>query len=198
MSLAEPIAVTLEVTSALEKLGIRYAVGGSLASSVHGVPRSTQDLDLVVELPGSKVAALVDELSGGFYVDRDMIQDAIRRRSCFNILHLRTMFKVDLFVSDGSPLLLEEMARRQTFELGEPPRVVQVCTAEDIVIQKLDWYEKGGRVSERQWRDLIGVLSVRGGELDLGYIRRWSAELGLSMLCERALEETGLEQNATK
>ena len=194
MSLSEPIAVTLEITSALEKLGIRYVVGGSLASSVHGVPRSTQDLDLVVELPGSLVDALANELEDSFYVDRDMIHDAIRRRACCNVLHLRTMFKVDLFVSDGSPLLLEEMARRQTFELGDPPRAVHVCTAEDIVVQKLDWYEKGGRTSERQWRDLIGVLAVSGPELDLAYVRRWAGVLGFLDLCACAFKETALEQ----
>jgi hypothetical protein len=189
MTLAEPIAVTLEVTGALDKLGIRYAVGGSLASSVHGIPRSTQDLDLVVELPGFLVDALVSELEAGFYIDRDMIHDAIQRHGCFNILHLRTMFKVDLFVSDGSALLVEEMGRRQTYELGDPPRPVHVCTAEDIVIQKLDWFRQGGCVSERQWRDAVGVLSVRGAELDLAYVRRWAGVLGIADLCERAIQE---------
>ena len=167
MTLAEPIAVTLAVVRQLDELGIRYLVGGSLASSVHGIPRSTQDIDLLVELPGSKIDDLVKRLEPAFYVDRDMIADAVRRRSSFNIIDLKTMFKVDLFVSNRSPLLQEEMGRRQAVELGEPPHAVQICSAEDIVVQKLDWYEKGGRISERQWNDVVGVLTTRKTSLDL-------------------------------
>jgi len=102
MSLPEAIAVTVRVATALEKIGIVYAVGGSLASSAYGVPRSTQDADLLIELPGRFVEPLVLELSPDFYIDRDMILDAIRRRASFNIIHLQTMFKVDLFISDRS------------------------------------------------------------------------------------------------
>jgi hypothetical protein len=189
MTLAEPIAVTLEITAALEKLGIVYLVGGSLASSVHGIPRSTQDIDLLVELPAAKIAALVAELTGRFYIDADMIHDAVRRRASFNVIHLPTMFKVDLFVSSDAPLLREEMARRQPFDLGEPPRRVYVCSAEDIVIQKLDWFEKGSRISDRQWGDLVGVLEVRGAAVDRDYLRRWASSIGVSELLERALAE---------
>lgn len=189
MMLAEPIAVTLEVTAALDKLGVAYLVGGSFASSVHGIPRSTQDVDLLVELFQASVDALVAELSPGFYVDADMIRDAIRRSASFNVIHLATMFKVDMFVSSGSPLLREEMSRRQAFELGEPPRRVYVCSPEDIVVQKLDWFQKGNHISDRQWNDLIGVLTVRRGALDSDYLRRSAAALGVSELLERALDE---------
>lgn len=191
-ALAEPIAVTLEVVRALDALGVAYLVGGSLASSVHGIPRSTHDLDLLVELPGAKVEPLASALEGSFYVDRDMMLDAVRRRASFNVLHLATMFKVDVFVSDRSPLLVAEMSRRQPVELGEPPEIVQVCSAEDIVIHKLDWYEKGSRISDRQWQDVIGVLKVRGPDLDAAYIRSWAKALDLSALCERAFEEAGI------
>ncbi|MCK6537773.1 MAG: hypothetical protein L6Q84_32770 [Polyangiaceae bacterium] len=191
-ALAEPIAVTLEVVRALDALGISYLVGGSLASSVHGIPRSTHDLDLLVELPGAKVEPLASALEGSFYVDRDMMLDAVRRRASFNVLHLATMFKVDVFVSDRSPLLVSEMSRRQPVELGQPPEIVQVCSAEDIVIQKLDWYEKGSRISDRQWQDVIGVLKVRGPALDASYIRGWAKALNLSALCERAFDEAGI------
>ena len=134
--------------------------------------------------------SLAAELERDFYVDRDMITDAVRRRACFNVIDLKTMFKVDLFVSDRSPLLLEEMERRQLVEIGEPPASIQVCSAEDIIVQKLDWYEKGQRVSERQWFDVIGVLTVRGAALDLDYLRRFCAQLGLTALLDRALVET--------
>lgn len=189
MTLAEPIAVTLAVTTAFDDLGLRYLVGGSLASSVHGIPRSTEDVDLLVELPGRHVDALAAALSPSFYVDADMIRDAVLRRSSFNVIHLATMFKVDVFVSDGSPLLLEEMIRAEIVQLGDPPRDVRVCTAEDIVVQKLEWFRQGGGVSERQWRDLLGVLRVRSGRLDLEYTTRWARHLGVESLLERALAE---------
>lgn len=189
MSLAEPIAITTALARTLDKLGIRYLVGGSLASSVHGIPRSTQDIDLLVELPGSVVDALVKELEADFYIDRDMVLDAIRRRASFNVIHLGTMFKIDFFVSNRSPLLVEEMSRRQVVELGEPPTPVGICTAEDIIVQKLDWFEKGARISERQWSDVIGVLKVRGSSLDLEYLHRWADELGVKELLARALKE---------
>lgn len=192
MTLAEPLAVTLDVAAALEKLGLRYAVGGSFASSVHGIPRSTQDVDLLVELPLTAVAALVAELTGRFYVDADMIREAIRRGASFNVIHLATMFKVDMFVSSRSPLLREEMERRQAVELGEPPGRLFVCSPEDVVLHKLDWFEKGSRVSDRQWSDLVGVLRIRGTALDVAYMRRWGRALGVSELLEEALAEAGL------
>jgi hypothetical protein len=192
MSLEETIDVAITLTKALDELGIRYVIGGSLASSVHGVPRSTNDIDLLVELPGSAVDAFVSALGPTFYVDRDMVVDAIRRRASFNIIHLETMFKADLFVSDRRPLLLEEMERGETVELGENRSPVRVCSGEDIVVQKLDWFEKGGRVSDRQWKDLIGVLEIRGRSLDLDYIQRWARELDLGELVDKALAEAKL------
>jgi hypothetical protein len=191
VTLAEPIAVTLAVTTAIEGLGLRYLVGGSLASSVHGIPRSTEDVDLLVELPGRHADALVTALTPSFYVDADMVRDAIVRRASFNVIHLATMFKVDIFVSDGGPLSLEEMRRAEVVQLGDPPRDVRICTAEDIVVQKLDWCRLGGGVSERQWRDLLGVLRVRHGRLDLDYMDRWAHHLGVAELLQRALVEAG-------
>lgn len=187
--LAGPIAVTVEVTAALDKLGIVYLVGGSFASSVHGIPRSTEDVDFLVELSHASVEALVAELSPRFYIDADMIRDAIDRRATFNVIHLETMFKVDMFVSSGSALLREEMSRRQGFDLGDPARRVYVCSPEDIVVQKLDWYRRGNRISDRQWGDLIGVLKVRRGALDHEYLRRCAVALDVTELLERALKE---------
>lgn len=191
MTLAEPIAVTLAVIAVLDKLGVEYAVGGSLASSMHGIPRSTNDVDLLVALPGRLVDDLVAGLEGEFYVDRDMIIDAVQRASSFNIIHLRTMFKVDVFVADRSGLINEELARREAAQLGDPPRTVLVCTAEDIILQKLIWFRAGNETSERQWRDLVGVIQVKGELLDMDYLRRWIESLGLGDLASRALAEGG-------
>ncbi len=191
MTLAEPIEVTLAVVEALERLGLRYLVGGSMASSVHGVPRATQDIDLLVELPGRSVDGLVSALEGAFYVDRDMILDAVRRAASFNVVHLRTMYKVDVFVADRSELVQGELERRQVVEVGDPPQPIFVASPEDIVLQKLLWYRAGGEVSDRQWRDLLGVMDVQGPRLDLAFLREWADRIGVTALLTRAFEEAG-------
>jgi hypothetical protein len=196
MSLAEPIAVTLELTAGLEELGLDYVIGGSVASSLHGIPRATQDIDVVVVLWGKDVDDFVARFQSSFYVDRDMVMDAIQRRASFNIIHLASMYKVDVFVADRSDLVREELNRRLMIELGEPPRRVWVCSAEDIVLQKLDWYEQGNRISDRQWLDVLGVMKVQGEKLDLAYLRRWAEARGLSELLEKAFREAGLASYA--
>jgi hypothetical protein len=167
-----------------------------VASSLHGIPRATQDIDVVVVLWGKDVDDFVARFQSSFYVDRDMVMDAIQRRASFNIIHLASMYKVDVFVADRSDLVREELNRRLMIELGEPPRRVWVCSAEDIVLQKLDWYEQGNRISDRQWLDVLGVMKVQGEKLDLAYLRRWAEARGLSELLEKAFREAGLASYA--
>ncbi len=194
MPLAETIEITLLVTEALERLGVAHVVGGSLASSLHGIPRATQDVDIVADLRLAQVEPFADALGGEFYVDADMIRDAVRRRACFNVIHLKTMFKVDVFVLDRSPMSDEEMSRRETHEVqADPPRRLTLATAEDIVLQKLKWYRLGGGVSDRQWGDVLGVLKVRGRRLDRAYLAHWAAELGIEDLLDKALDEAGMK-----
>ena len=184
---AEPIAVTLRVAAELERLGIDYLVGGSVASSVHGRPRTTQDVDLVARVAGRHVAALVSGLEKEFYIDADMISDAIRRRASFNIVHLATMLKVDIFVFAGDDFGKEEMRRRVPVMLRNAR--IWFASAEDIVLQKLEWYRKGQGVSERQWRDAVGVIEVQGDRFDRQYALLWAERLALRDLLDRAFAE---------
>jgi hypothetical protein len=191
--LSEPVEVTLQVADTFERLGIPYLVGGSLASSLHGIPRATQDVDMVAGIGLRHVDGFVAALEGTFYVDADMIRDAIRRGTSFNIIHLATMFKVDVFVLGRDELSREEMSRRQIHRVGDPPeRELFVASPEDVIVQKLDWYRKGGEISERQWNDLLGVLKVQGERIDVAYLRRWSTAGGTLDLLERALAQAGL------
>jgi hypothetical protein len=192
VELAEALQVSREVAGALERLGVPYLLGGSLASSLHGIPRSTQDADLVAALEERHVAPLVEALSGAFYVDEERARSAVRRRASFNVIHLATLLKVDLFVLSDDLLARQEMARRQMFELTPGGPTVPVATAEDTVLQKLRWYRLGGSVSDRQWSDLLGVLKVQRGRLDLGYLRHGASHLEVADLLDRALDEAGI------
>ena len=186
--LPEPIAVTLRVVEALERLGVPYLIGGSLASAVHGVVRTTMDADLVADLRPEHAGTLAQDLGSDFYVDAESIREAIRQRSSFNVIHLQTMFKVDIFIPKQRPYDRSQMARRVVQVVAtEPERRAYVAAAEDTVLAKLEWYRLGGEVSEQQWRDVLGILAVQGGRLDLAYLRRWAAELGVADLLARAL-----------
>lgn len=186
----EAFAASRPVIQALEALGVPYLVGGSLASSYHGTPRSTQDVDLVADLRPEHVSAFVARLADRYYVDAERVAQAVRSRSSFNVIYLETMFKVDVFVLKDKPLEQEEMRRRKRIDLGDGEPIA-IATAEDTILQKLLWFRLGGEASERQWRDLLGILKVRRGNLDLDYLERWAERLELTELLGRARSEAG-------
>lgn len=187
------IAITLQLAGVCNQLGIRYVVGGSLASSLHGFPRATQDVDFVLEMRQDDVATFVNILRDDFYLDEGAIRDAIDRRSSFNLIHLASFFKADVFVAkDDEPSRLQ-LERSRRYSIGtEPGRELVVASPEDVIAQKLFWYQLGDRVSERQWSDALGVLKVAGTQLDLAYLRRVSAMLGVDALLEEATREAGV------
>jgi alkanesulfonate monooxygenase SsuD/methylene tetrahydromethanopterin reductase-like flavin-dependent oxidoreductase (luciferase family) len=188
--LSEPVAVTLQVTSALESLEIPYVIGGSMASTAHGRIRTTLDVDIVADLKPAHVDALVQALGNAFYVDASAARNAIQRRSSFNLIHLEMMFKVDIFIPQDRAFDRQQLRRGEKQIIGpEPDQTAYVASAEDIVLAKLEWYRLGGEVSERQWRDVLGILEVSGNRLDQDYLRRWGATLNVTDLLERALSE---------
>jgi hypothetical protein len=183
------LRATLEIAAILDQLGLDYLVGGSLASSLHGTPRSTEDADIALDLPAERVAELIEALEGRFYVDEERARSAVARQASFNVIHLETMFKVDLFVIGRDSLGRAELARRQRHAVGPEAQEIAVASAEDTVLQKLLWYRLGNEVSDRQWRDLVGVLRVQGGRIDRRYLSQWAAKLGLEGLLAEALAE---------
>jgi len=187
--LAEPIEVALQVGSALDALGVEWLVGGSVASSLHGIPRATQDIDLVAALQDRHVLPLVAALEADFYIDADMIRGALQCRGSFNLIHLATMTKVDIFAPRGDPLSRLEMGRRRRYALGDAEgRSLPLASPEDIILQKLHWFRKGGAVSERQWRDVLGVLKIQSPQLDLKYLEDLAEATGLARLLHQATE----------
>jgi len=186
----ETTRITLLVTKALEQIGIPYAVGGSLASSVHGVMRSTLDVDIVTDMRHEHIAPLVAVLSNEFYADDEMMRDAIEHHSSFNLIHYETAFKVDIFIRKLRAFDQMQLERRRmTVIATDPEESVYIVSPEDIILAKLEWYRLGGEVSDRQWRDVLGVLKTRAGELDLDYLRKWAGKLKIDDLLERILKE---------
>jgi hypothetical protein len=188
--LPDPLAVALEVAGILERLGIPYLAAGSLASSVHGEPRSTNDVDLVVDLAGH-VAGLLRALGDRYYVSADAVGEATRTGGTFNLIHLATAVKVDVFVSRDDPFDAERLARRTQVRIGpDEGDVLKVDTAEHTILRKLEWYRRGDEVSERQWRDVLGVLRAQPTGLDWDRLAAWAARLGVADLLARARRES--------
>ncbi len=187
----DAIRMTLLVTDALERMGISYAVGGSMSSSVHGIMRSTMDVDIVADLQLQHIPAFVAALSKEFYADDEMIRDAIEHHSSFNLIHLETAYKVDVFIPKQRVFDQLQLQRRMpSLIMTNPDRTVYVTSPEDIILSKLEWYRMGGEVSERQWRDILGVMKTRSGQLDLAYLRKLAKMLKVDDLFERILAES--------
>jgi hypothetical protein len=187
----ENVEVLKKVAAELARLGIAYAVGGSWASSVFGKPRLTNDADLTVEPFSGKEESFCAAFGDDFYVSLPMIQEAIRRRSSFNIIHWPSGFKVDLFVRKDRPFEASVLARRQMHSLTDGSALALV-SPEDVILLKLEWYRLGGCASERQWSDILGVFQVQTGKLDHAYLDDWAADLGVSDLLQRARQESGV------
>ena len=166
----------------LERAGIPYMVTGSLASSFHGEPRTTRDVDLVIDPTPQALTAFVDRLPASeFSVDADAARVALQERSQFNIVEVETGWKVDFLVRKDRPFSVEEFERRMPAELLG--RRAFIATAEDTIIAKLEWAMAGE--SERQMRDVASILAVSGESLDFSYLERWTRQLGLTTVWEQ-------------
>lgn len=184
--LPEALGVALRVIAVLEALGVPYHVGGSLASSIHGVPRATQDVDLVVDLSPSLIAPFCAELEREFYLSIESAESAVRRRSSFNLVHLASGIKIDLFQRGDDPFDLTEFSRARAEVVAiDPERRVVVKSAEDTLLRKLHWYRLGGERSDRQWTDVLGLARTQGERLDRAYLERWAAAIGVDDLLLR-------------
>ncbi|MGH7269602.1 MAG: nucleotidyl transferase AbiEii/AbiGii toxin family protein [Polyangiaceae bacterium] len=161
---------------ALDHAAVPYMLAGSFASSHHGAPRATQDIDVVVDPTFDSLDRFLDAMKGDdVYFDVDVARDEFKRRGQFNVIDGATAWKVDVIFRKGRPFSKEEMSRRvPAIVLGV---AVFVATVEDTVLAKLEWSKLGG--SERQLRDVMAMLQTKGAALDHPYIERWLDDLGV-------------------
>jgi hypothetical protein len=186
-------AAITPIVEVLEQLGVPYHIGGSVASSLYGLPRLTIDVDLVADLLIGHVRPLVKQLQTTYYIDEDMVRDAINRHSSFNVIHQDTILKVDIFIPKSRLFDQEELHRVQSKVLEGSDRLFFVASPEGTILNKLEWYRMGGEVSDRQWNDILGVLKVQGTNLDMAYLQRWAVNLNVTDLLERAFVDAGLK-----
>ena len=193
----EQTQVNLLVVNAFDALRIPYFLGGSMASSVHGIYRATADSDFIAAVRPHHAEPLANLLQPAFYAQVDAIRSATASSRSFNLIHLQTMLKVDVFVAKTDPFHLMQMRRRVLQPASADGQIkLYVASAEDTVLAKLQWYREGGAVSDRQWNDVLGVLKVQEPALDRGYLRQWARELRLTYLLDRALDDAGLPPDA--
>ena len=189
---ADLLAALMPVAAVLERLGIRHYVGGSVASTVHGAIRSTMDVDLVCELRGEQVEPFLEAFGEDFYVSPRAVRQAVERRSCFNLIHLPTAYKVDVFVSRGRPFDLAAMTRAAPRPLAaDDSSKVPVATVEDSIVAKLEWFRLGDESSRRQWDDVSRLVSLHGPTLDVAHMRLMAETVGVSDLLDRLLAPGG-------
>lgn len=181
----------------LSDLGIRFVIVGSYASSAHGQARSTQDVDFIADLPPECVDQMYEALHETHYIDTDSIRRAIRERRSFNVIHLATMLKIDVFVAGKHGFAQRQLDRAHPSTFGDALEApVPIASPEDTVVAKLQWYRKGGEKSERQWNDVLGVLRVQRGRLDDDYLFATADEQRVRDLLDRAVAQVEAEERA--
>jgi hypothetical protein len=191
MSEPDVIAVALQCAAALETAGVGYFLGGSLASSLQGEPRATNDIDFVIDLRPHQLPTFVQALGEDFDVDEESLREAVGQTSSWNIFHLPTVTKVDLFLLRSGAFDRSEFDRRRRVVLTPDGRGLFIKSPEDSVLRKLLWFREGGETSTTQWRDIVQVLRVTGGQMDRDYLNSWAGTLGVTALLDRALTLAG-------
>jgi hypothetical protein len=188
-----PLELVGQVAAILDDLGILYALGGSMASSLIGEPRSTVDVDIAIKVEDGGEAALLERANAEFYVPVDAARAAIRAHSSFNLVDTAHGLKVDLFVLGDGLLDRMQIERRMNVTIPGLANPIWVTSPEDQVLRKLDWYRSTGHESDRQLRDVVGMLRIHGDVMDRIYLDETARQLNLGALLDEASDAANLE-----
>ncbi|WP_219907655.1 hypothetical protein [Aphanothece hegewaldii] len=196
LMLEEPIWLVHQLATILDSLKIPYYVSGSVASSLQGEVRFTEDLDLAIEIESEQVQLLIDALSQDFYISEVAVYQAIEGvTNSFNVIHLQTTEKAAIFISRKTNFDLSKMSRRQLYISDDPAQAFYVCSPEDTILQKLIWFKMTESQSQKQWRDILGVFKLQRDRLNWSYLGLWSKTLGVKENILKAMKESGLTRS---
>lgn len=191
MNNPQELIILESFTDILQQLDIAYAIGGSMASSIYGKVRFTEDADMTVEPFGDQADRLIELLSSDYYISKEAVYQALKQQASFNVIHLDLAFKIDVFIRKNTAFEKQLMARRKSLKLSDSiEKEFAVISPEDIILLKLQWYRDGGCSSQRQWNDVLGILTVQAERLDFDYLKKWAAILEISELLEKATTES--------
>ncbi len=170
------------VVERLNIAGIDYMISGSVALSFYTEPRMTRDIDIVIHLKGENLDKMMEIFGSDFYIDRDMMKEAVSFQSMFNIIHLETLVKIDLIIRKNEEYRLLEFNNRKKRKLNEDD--VYVVAIDDLIISKLFWAKDS--LSEIQIKDIVNLMKV---DFDLEYVKKWCVQLNLEDILRRVLNE---------
>lgn len=177
---------TAHLLAILADIGVEFALVGSMASSAHGEPRATQDIDILARFNRSQLELLPARLEGEFYFDLETATEALRLGRSFNVISFREVLKFDLFPAQADEFGPTQLARKVIAKLSAVSEEgIPVASPEDTILAKLRWFHQTGRTSEKQWNDILGVIRVQAARLDWPYIESWAPRLGVADLLAR-------------
>jgi hypothetical protein len=188
------LVAMIPVIEAFECLGIRYYLSGSIACSVHGLPRGAQDIDFLADIQLEHVCPLIDHLQAAYTINEQALRDALVQRSVFSLLHLSSLVKVDVMLPRGTAFDSLVSQRAQQLSLIDGYQPIWIASPEDVVLLRLEWYRDGEATADDQWNDILGVLKVQAPTLDLTYLRLVAQTLNVSGLLEQALIDAGIRE----
>lgn len=187
----QELVILKQFVNIVEQLHIVYAIGGSIASSVYGKVRFTQDADVTLEPFDNVADKLFEELKADYYISKNAMYQALREHGSFNIIHLESAFKIDVFIRRNTVFEEQLMTRCKNLKISNSfEKTFSIVSPEDIILLKLCWYRDGGCSSQRQWEDVLGVLQTQANTLDFEYLNKWGATLDIDVLLEKAASET--------
>jgi hypothetical protein len=183
-----PLELAIQIATILDELNIEYALGGSLASSLVGEPRSTIDVDMATKLDSSTIELFLNKIPDEFYIPDESVKSAIKLKSSFNLIDTKNSLKIDIFIVDNSKLDVSQIERRILIDIPEIKKSIWVTSPEDQILRKLDWYRLSGGSLEKQIRDVIGILNINKDHLDFDFLHAQANNLGMSDLLDEVIK----------